>query len=671
MARTLGERFTQRDAVRFVGREAELAVFDELLVEDPPANVVVVHGPGGIGKSALLREVVRRGTERGFSPWLVDGREIAPVPGELDTILAGARDEERPLILFDTYERMSALGGALRRTILPALPATAVVVIAGREAPEPEWFEGGWEHSVRTLALAPLDPAEGAALVTGYGVDGDAAASLLNWAEGSPLALTLAAAVVRHEGRWSAADFAQRPELVATLVRRLALTQLEGDRADVTAVAAIARVTTATMLADVLADDDPNEAQAWLRAQPITEAVGDGVVMHDLVRKAVRSHLRTTQPERERELRRRIADHVFTRAAAGEPRLVVDLAELVDNPALRWGYGAEGTVGLRADVLRPGDFEDGPSWTRRPGREAWWEATLPLFTTSAEHVVAVRDLDDAIRGLAISFTPANASPAALADPFVGAWIRHARDHAPDGNALIWRDSLDLTASETGDPDSRVLAIANTAAILRSGLVNPRFLYLPIDPVNEGAVAFAKHSGARHVPELDVRIGDTQQECHVIDHGPDGMLGAQRGIVYAELGLRRPRPPAVAEAGTPPPPPAVSADDVRQGLRDLDRPSALATSPLARLVTGDDPAAAVRALLVTATADTFGSGPEEALLRQVVDRAYVNHHTSHEQAAHDLHLSRATYFRRLRQSTTRVADYVVALSRAGARAPAPG
>ena len=660
MARTLADRFSDRDAERFVGREAELAVFDDVLVDDPPWSVVMVHGPGGIGKSALLREVVRRATARGFSPWLVDARELAPVPGELDTILAGARNEERSLILFDTFERMTALSGFLRREILPALPENAIVVLAGREAPGPEWFQDGWEQVVRTIALEPLGAEDGRALVGGYGVEeGPASAALLRWAGGSPLALTLAATVVRREGSWREKDFAQRPELVATLVRRLALTQLEGDRADVTAVAAIARVTTATMLADVLGLDDPNAAQAWLRAQPITQAVGDGVTMHELVRTAVTSHLQATRPEHARELRRRIADHLLVRAAGGEPRLVVDLAELVVNPALRWGYGVEGVVGLRADTLRRSDYAGATRWSDRLGREAWWAATLPLFEHSSEHVVTVRDGDDAIRGLAISFTPANASPAALADPYVGRWIAHAREHAPDGNALIWRDSLDLTASEAGDRDSRVLAIANTAAILRSGLVNPRLLYLPIDPVNEGAVAFAKHSGARHVPELDVMFGETLQQCHVIDHGPEGMLGALRNVIYAELGLARPEAASAAPARGA----TITSDVVRQGLRDLDRPSALAVSPLAALSRGGDPAAEVRALLVAATVDAFGNGLEETLLRQVVDRAYVNHSTSHEQAAHELHLSRATYFRRLRQVTDRVADYVVALAHA--------
>jgi ABC-type transport system involved in cytochrome c biogenesis ATPase subunit len=51
----LGDRITERTTQRFVGRECELAVLERLFADDPPYSVVHVHGPGGIGKSTLLR----------------------------------------------------------------------------------------------------------------------------------------------------------------------------------------------------------------------------------------------------------------------------------------------------------------------------------------------------------------------------------------------------------------------------------------------------------------------------------------------------------------------------------------------------------------------------------------------------------------------------------------
>jgi hypothetical protein len=57
MARTLAERMAALDADRFVGRRRELEWLEALVAaRQPSPSVVLVHGPGGIGKSALLRE---------------------------------------------------------------------------------------------------------------------------------------------------------------------------------------------------------------------------------------------------------------------------------------------------------------------------------------------------------------------------------------------------------------------------------------------------------------------------------------------------------------------------------------------------------------------------------------------------------------------------------------
>ncbi|WP_272475454.1 ATP-binding protein [Baekduia alba] len=649
-----------------MGRTAELAVFEGLFVDDPPVSVVHVHGPGGIGKSALLRQVGRLGVAAGWSPWRIDGRELPPAPGALEAILVAAQAEERPVLLLDTYEQISALDGALRERLLPALPARAIVVLAGRERPAPEWFQDGWEHLTRALALAPLTVAEGLQFVAAHGIDDAATASaLVQWSSGSPLALSLASAIAQREGRWPDDHLGSDPQLVDLLVSRLVLARPDSpDRHDdVTAVAAIARVTTASLLAEVLPGIPPNEAQAWLRAQSIAEPVGDGVAMHDLVRKALRAQLRAQRPERERELRRRIADHLHHHAVADDPRLVIDLAELIEDPALRWGFGADAARVLRPDELRPGELEAPPEHMLARASGEWWAATRALAAAAPEHFVVARDHHDALCGLAIAGTPAGASPALLADPYVGRWIKHAAQHVPKGNALIWRDALDLTADEQGDLASRVLAVINTGTILRSGLPNPRCFYIPISPVNTASVAFMEQAGGRRIDGLDVQVGEHVHECYVIDHGPGGVLGGLRATIYTELGLPRPddRPNQIVSLVAP----AIGEDDIRQALRDLDRPTELAASPLTVIAgRGGD---AVRALLLRAMTESFGAGPDETLLREVAFAAYANRTAAHEDVAFTLHVSRATYFRRLRQATERICDYVLAAATAQSRA----
>jgi hypothetical protein len=655
---TLGERLASRDRQRFVGRARELAFFDSLLVDDPPASVVLVHGPGGIGKSTLLREVGRRAAASGRSPRLVDARELAPVPGELEHALDGVDAEELPLVMFDTYERMTAAGTYLRQRLLPSLPERSLVILAGRSAPEPEWFQGGWERLTVEYELKPMPDDDAIRLLHERGVKDDAlAAELCGWSGGSPLALTLAADAAGSVGDgWDHSRIEDSPELVRGLVRHLVSSELDGGNRDVIAVAALARTTTRRLLEAVLPDVDAAEAEQWLRSLSFAEHANGGVTLHDMVRKAVRADVRLREPEREKELRRRIADHLHDRALAGDSRLLVDLADLVDNKAIRWGFGAEGSVDYRVDEPRPEDFELAEARTsRRPEGSDWWDVVKPLIEEAPECCVITRDRDDRMVGLCVFVTPNAAPAAAERDPVLAPWLAHAREHFPDGNVILWRDSLDLSASEKGDIGSRVLAIQNTAAILRSGLVNPRISYLPIDPENAAAVQFALNIGARHVPELDSVIGGKPHECHLLDHGEGGIIGGQRNTVYWELGLPTPepdkRPSGVA--------PSVTHDSVKALARHLDRPLELAASPLAKGSTPDERAESVRALFREAVDGAFGASADEQLLRTIAERGCLTRSVGHEALADELNVSRATYFRRLRQASERLADFIVA------------
>jgi hypothetical protein len=650
---TLGDRLSSRDREQFVGRGDELAFFDSLLAEDdPPANVVLVHGPGGIGKSTLLREVARRGAAQGRGPFLIEGREIEPDPDQLGEVLRGVADEPRPLILFDTYERMTALGGWLRQTLLPSLPAGAIVVLAGRRKPDPDWFQGGWERVTVELELSPMEPADARALARSHGVEDEAAlGSLLTWAQGSPLALSLGADAART-GDWRPEYVDERPDLVRAILRRLTDTEVDGGEPEALAVAGIARVVTPRLLEDVLPGIDARAADRWLRSLSFAEPVAGGIALHELVRKAVRADLARRRPEHERDLRRRIADHLHARAASGELRLITDLADLVQNPALRWGLGAEGTIGLRVDALRPDDMEDLHDRLERrhgggPGFDDWWRVTEVLLAGAPDRALLVRDASETLCGYSYAVTPANAPAAAEDDPILGPWLAHAREHAPDGQAVVWRDAVDISVSREGDVSSPVLALSNLATVLRSGLRNPRWSYLPIDPQNAAAVEFATRAKARHLPEIDFAGAHGTMECWLLDHGPGGMLGGIVRSVYAELGL--PAPDAT---------PAVDAETVRAALKALDRPTELASSPLAAGDTPAERAASVRATVEEAAAAAFGDSAEERLLADVLRRGYLDPSGSHESAAHDLHLSRATYFRKLKAASDRVADWVV-------------
>ncbi|HEU4974146.1 MAG TPA: ATP-binding protein [Baekduia sp.] len=654
---TLAERLAALDAARFVGRERELTLVDALFTDDPPAHVVLVHGPGGIGKSTLLREIARRGAARGWTPRLIDGRDLHAAPGDIERAIGDLTGIERPLLLIDTYERIAAADAWVRTRLLPSLPARTIVVLAGRRPPDRAWLEGGWERLATPLPLTGL-PADAAnALVRARGVtDDEVAARIVSWAHGSPLALTLAAdAVQRDGGIWTDEPLRDHPDLVGWILQRVAHEELDAADLDVIAVAALARSCDQRMLHDVLPDIDAERAYAWLCHRSFAERVGSGIGLHEIVRQAIHADLHARAPERERELRRRIADHLYARGLRGGVRLIIDLVELVENPAVRWGFGADGATAYRADLWRPDDLQR--IHDELPARYAdgpWWTLTEPLLRQAPDRVVTVRDAADALCGFALAVTPENAPSAAEADPLLGPWLAHARHEHAGEQVLIWRDSLDLVAP--GDFTSPVLSLLNSAAILRSGLTNPRWSYIPVSPRNAAALAFADAVGAQHLADLDVDLGDGVRQCHLIDHGEAGMLGGVRDAIYAELGVV-PQPPGRAA-----PTPHVTVDDVRDAFRALDHPLVLAASPLARGTSTEERAISVRQLLLRALDQAFGDSPDEQLLRAVLERGYLDPSSSHERAAHELHVSRATYFRRLRAATRRVAELLIAEQR---------
>jgi hypothetical protein len=134
----------------------------------------------------------------------------------------------------------------------------------------------------------------------------------------------------------------------------------------------------------------------------------------------------------------------------------------------------------------------------------------------------------------------------------------------------------------------------------------------------------------------------------------------------ELGLPAPAQAPPAGPATPPEP-VVDRELVRDALRNFHVPHALAASRLAR---GDGPeqrAESVRALLRAAADAAFGDSHNERLLKRVLTLGYLERsptHPSHEQVAHDLALSRAAYFRRLRVAADRVADHLAQSAPAG-------
>jgi hypothetical protein len=637
---TLGVPGATRDAPRFVGRAAELVRLEGLVGDHPPVSVVLLHGPGGVGKSALMRELARRAVARGAIPVEVEARGLAPLAEELDRALAPAMTARRPLVLLDSWERLAALDGHLRRHLLPRLPADALVVIASRHAPGRSWFGAGWDHVVLDLPLGPMRSGEADTLLAVRGVKDPARrAAAVAWAGGSPLALVLAADAPVDLPAKRDAEAPSSPG--DALLRRVLDSQPEGEGRAVLAVAALARVTTPALLAAVLPEVDGERRFAWLCDHAGVEPLGDGVTLHDLVGRMLRADLRGRTPKLDRDLRRRVVDALYACGAVdGLLGLTLDLQHLVQDPAIRWGFAWDPSGRLRIDAPRAGDVD---AIAARSGRAAcvWLADARRWFDEAPDRVTVVRDEDDVIAGYGIAATPANAPAFAAEDAVIGPRLRHAARKVPGGAAVVFRQAVDLTH---GSGDS-VTSLLGLAGILGSGLANPAAAYLPIVRGDLAAEAFSAACGARPIDELVVERAGVRVECHSLDYGPGGLLAFQHAAVYRELGL-------------PPPATLPTLEEVRQALRHLDAPALLARGPLAPATgTLEERAAAVRSRIERAVDEAFDESAEDRGLRDVLVRAYLDPAPSPEQAAAELHLSRAAYLRRQRVAVARVAAHI--------------
>jgi hypothetical protein len=621
---TLRERVADRDANSFVGRAAELDVFERIFDGDVPTRVVFVHGPGGIGKSTLLREVARRARQRGYDAIWVDGREVAPFPQQIDTMVAEIADARPAVVVFDSYELISSLDGSLRDVVVPDLPEETIVVFASRQPPARGWFEGGWATLVRSLSIGPLDREDAVRLATAHGAKDVTA--LVDRSHGSPLALVA--------GAESGPDGS-----VATLAERLLGDEVEPSRYRTLGVAALARVTTPEMLVDVLGDGDPQDSFKWLASRSFAEPLAHGVALHALVADAVKAQLRMQDPSGEAELRRRIADHLHRRALAGHRGLSTELQHLVVDPNVRWGFASDVGERYHIDAIRPGDAEIIGSILEAVGAGAWWSLTRVFVEQHPEFCGVARDAEGRLGGYFVAVAPSSAPPAAETDPLLGPWLRYARETLRTNRAVLWRDAIDLTG-EMGE----VTSLLGAGGLLSTGVSNPRYGFLPISPTVPAARLFSEALDATHEPSLDVATHGQELACHIIDFGPTGLLGFQRDWIYRETGAR---PPSEV--------PEVEPVEVLKLLRDPDRlargPAWLGSSPAERLER-------LRQLVADSMV-VFGGHRDDEVAREIISVAYLGNSAPHDAIARQLHLSRSAYFRRLHAASERVSEELAA------------
>jgi DNA-binding CsgD family transcriptional regulator len=528
----VSERLAAAAAVSLVGRAEERARLAALLAPAGPA-AVFVHGPGGIGKTALVTGTL---ASLPLTAVTLEGRQVEPtVPGALAALgtalgvpapssaPAAARaiaDTGTDVLVIDSFERLNLLDGWIRNELISALPASVTVVLVGRRGPNVAWRTApGWRSLLAELVLGPMTADEVDLLLAAHGVGGDDAARIRAFARGHPLAVVVTAeALARRPGLvlGSGAPADAVEELFSVIVDDLPLPE----RGTVEAVSVLRRVTM-PLLAAVVDGQDVEEAWRTLRSLPFTTTTAAGLELSGVAAPVLLEALELRDPLRVRGLRARAAQSIVDSLAVGlDWQSTADLLHLVQNPLIRNAYAPPGMLQHPVERARAEDRDEIVAIARKFTGEDSARLTARWWTMRRETFSIVRGGSGGVAGFSVTATLGDPSDVPLEDPAIAAVADHLRrDPMPaDARAVVFRWALGSRHGEQPTPEvaGLVVDLKRTYLELRATL---RRVYTV---VAEWPVAAPVLQTMGFDPLAEVAVGDRPFVLARLDFGPGGV-----------------------------------------------------------------------------------------------------------------------------------------------------
>ncbi len=668
---------------RFVGRNAELELFRVALSGDLPDFAVLhIYGPGGMGKTTLLREFARLAQEAERTTLFLDGRHLDPSPAGfltgLQTVLKlppqsplDAIAATPNLVLFiDTYELLAPLDSWLRDTFLPQLPEHALVIIAGRQPPPAAWRAGGdWGALTRIISLRNLRPDESAAYLRGQGVPAEEISSVLEVTYGHPLALSLAADLFGQNSALRAYALQRDPDIVRALLERFVAEVPNPRFRQAIEVCAHAFTTDESLLVHCLGEEDAHAAFQWLRDLSFIEQGPFGLFPHDLGREVLEADLRWRNLKRFRELHFQVRDYIIRQimASHGPAQQYAIFALLFlhrNNPFMRPFYEWQSFGQLYIEGAQPADLPILEQMIRRHQGDAalaamrHWYARQPhgffVFRAAGSAIAGFCHVVDISRITDEDFT---------ADPAMRAAIAHVQTIAPprqDDVILFFRNWMDTERYQQSP------SIFNMAAMvsLRLFFNTPNLAYSLIAQTQSGGYA-TMFNYLRMPAAPDAAFTLDGQPFDVFVHNWRAepvldwlnLMGERElleEIVALETLPHTPQPMALSEPEF--------AEAVRQALKDVRRPDRLAQSPLLhsrclRDRTDQEPTAALLQARLREGATLLTASPKTQKLHKVLWHTYFEPAPTQELAAELLDLPFSTYRYQLSKAVEQITSWL--------------
>lgn len=686
MSSSLAERLSAERHRRFVGRKRELELFQSAIAaSELPFHVLHVFGPGGVGKTSLLRQFIHICNSSETQLIYVDARNIEPTAESLISALRtimGLNAPDSPLqvlaaqpgrhvVLLDTYETLATLDEWLREVFLPQLPENTLIVIAGRHALPSAWrTDSGWQALIHSLPLRNLSPEESQTYLSRRAVPATQHHAVLDFTHGHPLALSLVADVFA-QGQDICFQPEAAPDVVKTLLEKFVQDVPTPAHRMALEACALVRLTTEALLAQMLAKEaDVHELFEWLRRLSFIEPGKVGLFPHDLAREVLTADLRWRNPDWYAELHRRARIYYTTRLqqthGQEQHRVLFDYIFLHrDNPAIRPRFTWQENRSLLTDTMRGTD----QSVLLRMVAEHEGEESAHLaahwLARQPQGVLVFRDSQQQPTGFVLMVALHQASIEDLnADPSAIATWRYLQNHSPlrkSEGATLFRFWMARDTYQGVSPTQSLIFINFVQQHrLTAGLA---FTFFPCAEPDFWAAMFAYADLAR-LPEADFEVGGRRYGVYGHDWrvvSPDAWqeLLAQREIAASAQALapQRVSEPLLVLSQ------AEFVEAVQNALRNFSRPNALHNNPLlrSRLVVeqvaarGSAERIAALQALVKEAAESLQSSPREDKLYRALYHAYLHPAPTQERAAELLDLPFSTFRRHLKAGVTWVAD----------------